>query len=159
MSSIFIRNLDIIIDMLNLINGNTNDKTYYTFKYFIESQILITYDVNDKPINLDNIKHILNFITDIHDDCIEFFKYYEQKFNSIQQKLDNTKIENIQKIYIDKYIDKYKKKIDICKNILDEIKNNKFIIQDSEIKSKLSQQNLENLNTTLKEKLTLLQSS
>ena len=147
MSSIFVRNLDIIIDMLKLIHGDTNDKIYYTYKYLSEHQA-ISEDIVSK----------LNFITDIHYDCIEFFTYYEQKYSNLKEKLEKIIIQDFQKKYIEQYITKYKNKIDECRILLNNIKTNTFFINKDELQLKLNLTNLTALEVSLREKLVLLQS-
>jgi hypothetical protein len=145
MSSIFIRNLDIIIDMLKLIHGDTNNKIYYTYKYLSEHKIL-----NDETISK------LNFISDIHSDCIEFFTYYEQKYLNLKDKLEKIIVQDFQKIYITQYIAKYKNKIDECRTLLDLIKTNTFTIIQNKSQLIDNLTDLIKLELILREKLELL---
>jgi hypothetical protein len=163
MSSIFINNLNIIIDMLKLIDTNT----YYLFSYYAQnySTLNLQTDSNNKLINTNEIFKILNFINDIHDDCIEFFKYYQQKYFNLHEKLTDlikyNRIDHIQTNSIEIYINSYKAKVDECKNILMKIKqniNNFTNFTNDQIKL-LKQNDLFILNDKLNQKLILLQKS
>ncbi len=160
MSSIFINNLNIIIDMLKLIDTNT----YYLFNYYAQnySTLNLQKDNDNKVIDINEIFKILNFINDIHDDCIEFFKYYQQKYFNLHEKLTDlikyNRIDNIQTNSIEKYLNSYKIKVDECKNILMKIKQNVNNFTDEQIRL-LKQNDLFVLNDKLNQKLILLQKS
>ena len=124
-SSMFIENLQIIIQILNLIDSNT-------FYYFYQNK------------QLD-----ITFITNMFQDCIEFCKYYEQKYNNLSTKIkiliDNNRIESSQIIYIRKYINSYEAKIKETYKKIDKINIQTQTNQDYKSDKVFTDIDLENL--------------
>jgi hypothetical protein len=116
MSSIFIRNLDIIISMLQLIHNDN----FYDYNTFI-------CELNDDTRRKCKDKiSIITFISDIFSDCKEFIEYYNQKYENLKEKINEivNDVKDIQKKYLNDYINNYKIKIDQCKVLLDLITDN-----------------------------------
>ena len=124
-SSIFIENLQIIIQILDLINSNI-------FYYFYQNK------------QLD-----ITFITNMFQDCIDFYKYYEKKYFNLSEKIklliDNNRIDKSQLIYVDKYIKTYETKINETYKKIDKIEKQLQTIQNFKSEQLFTNVDLENL--------------
>ncbi len=149
MSSIFIRNLDIIHDMLKLINNDI----FTTYNGFI-------CELNEETRRncKENISKI-TFILDIFNDCKEFITYYNEKYLNLQTKINKIvqkqKIADFQKIHLDNYIRKYGEKIKECEELIDII--NKSIASELE-DIKIKRDTLSNI-TNINERVKIIRES
>lgn len=116
-SSIFINNMKIINNILNLIDNDT----YYLFNYY--------YNLDNNNNNNYNTFSILIFIDDIFNDCVEFVDYYKQKYNNLFQKINELKnnliIDEIQINSVDNYLKSYNEYLILNNLLIDKIRNNK----------------------------------
>jgi hypothetical protein len=130
MSSIFIRNLNIIIDMLKIINN----EDYYKYSAFSAA--------NEQDVKKLKQYKLINFISEIFSDCKEFISYYKQKYDNLEIKINKLiVVKPIQRKYLNDYITIYKNKIDESIE-LSELINNKIsenIKINKTIQEKLSQ--------------------
>jgi hypothetical protein len=100
--------------MLNLINNDI----FYDFNTF-------TCELNDDTKKKCKPQvQTINFISDIFSDCKEFIEYYNQKYENLKTKIDNLKVKDIQRKYLDDYKTNYKTKIDECKTLSEVITKN-----------------------------------
>lgn len=137
MSSIFIRNLNIIIDILKIINIDE----YYKYNTFCV--------INNKDDKIRKTKQykIINYISEIFSDCKEFINYYNGKYNNLETKINKLKVvEDIQRKHLNDYISIYKIKLDESIK-LSEFINNK--ISEQIINNKKQQQDLLNISNPI----------
>ncbi len=140
MSSIFIRNLDIILEMLNLINNET----------FTKYHCLVS-DLNEETErNCKKEIAIISYILDIFHDCTEFIKYYNDKFTNLQTKINKINVIDIQREHLNNYLRKYAEKIKECEELIDQINKSISIEYDANIKKKKELHSIEDINEKIK---------